>query len=68
LPKKYKPNFFIFNGNTWYILLLKLGFMWNYEKVKVTEKLNVYFLEIEGIPSVLFDKFFSKAFLMVKRL
>jgi hypothetical protein len=42
--------------------------MQNYEKVKVTEKFNVYFFEIEGIPSVAIRQIFSKAFLGVKRL
>ena len=49
--RKYKPRLFIFNGNAWYILLIKHGFIPNYEKVKVTEKFNIYFFEIEGIPS-----------------
>jgi hypothetical protein len=60
--RTHKPSLIIFNGNVWYILLIKYGFIQNYEKVKVTEKFNIYFFEIEDIPSVLFDKFFQRHF------
>jgi hypothetical protein len=31
-----------------------------YQKVKVSKLFNIYFFEIQGVPSVLFDKFFSR--------
>jgi hypothetical protein len=34
----------------------------HYEKIKITGKFNVYLFEIEGISSVLFDKFFQRHF------
>lgn len=46
--RKHESRLFIFNGNTWYVLLIKHGLIQNYQKVKVTEKFNIYFFEIEG--------------------
>jgi hypothetical protein len=60
--RKHKPSLFIFNGNTWYIILIKHGLIQNNEKIKVTEKFNVYFFELEDISSVLFDEFFQRHF------
>jgi hypothetical protein len=31
-----------------------------YQKVPISKLFNVYFFEVQGIPSVLFDKFFSR--------
>jgi hypothetical protein len=60
--RKHKPSLFIFNGNAWYILLIRHGLIQNYEKVEVTDKFNIYFFEIKGIHSVLFNKFFQRHF------
>ena len=56
----FKPKLFIFNGSTWYILLIKHDLVKEYQKVKVSKLFNIYFFEIQGVPSVLFDKFFSR--------
>jgi hypothetical protein len=40
-------------------LLVKNFLFPHYEKIKITGKFNVYLFEIEGIPSVLSDKFFQ---------
>lgn len=61
-PRKNKSSLFIFNGNSWYVLLIKHKFIQNYEKIKINEKFNLYLFEIEGIPFVLFDKFFQRHF------
>ena len=61
--RKFKPSLFVFNGNAYtYVILIKHGFIRNYEKVEITEKFSTFFFEIEGIPSVLFDKFFQRHF------
>jgi hypothetical protein len=44
---KFNPKLFIFNGNPWYILLIKHGLVQKYEKVQVSEKFNIYFFEIK---------------------
>lgn len=56
---KYKPKLFIFNGNPWFVLLIKHRLVEKFKKVPITEKFSLYFFEMKGIPSVLFDKFFS---------
>jgi len=33
-----------------------------YQKVPVSKSFNMYFFEIQGIASILFDKFFSRHF------
>jgi hypothetical protein len=59
---KFKPKLLLFNGNPWYVLLIKHNVVREYHKVQVSRLLNLYFFEAEGIPSVLFDKFFQQHF------
>jgi hypothetical protein len=59
---RFKPKLFIFNGNIWYILLIKNSLVEKYQKASLSDKFNLYFFEIEGIPCVLFDKFFQRHF------
>jgi hypothetical protein len=59
---KYKPKLLLFNGNPWNILLIKHNLVRKYDKVQVSKHFNIYFFEVEGIPSVLFDKFFQRHF------
>lgn len=64
---KFKPKLLLFNGNPWYVLLIKHNIVREYHKAQVSKLLNIYFLNIyffeaEGIPSVLFDKFFQRHF------
>jgi hypothetical protein len=53
-----KAKLFLFNGNPWYVLLIKHGIIKEY-KVQILKGFNLYFFEIRGIPSVLFDKFIT---------
>jgi hypothetical protein len=59
---KFKPKLLLFNGNVWYVLLIKHNIVNAYKKVQVSKLFNLYFFELSGIPSVLFDKFFLKSF------
>lgn len=56
---KFKPKLLLFNGNPWYVLLIKHNLVTEYDKIQVSNKFNLYFFEIEGITNVLFDKFFQ---------
>jgi DNA-binding Lrp family transcriptional regulator len=52
----------LFNGNPWYVLLIKHNLVNKYDKVQVSKLFNLYFFELEGVPSVLFGKFFPRHF------
>jgi hypothetical protein len=56
----FKPKLFIFNGSAWHILLIKHDLVKEYQNVPISKLFNIYFFEIQGVPSVLFDKFFSR--------
>lgn len=58
----FKPKLFIFNGNTWYTLLIRNGIITDFEKVSITDKFNLVFFKIRDVPCVLFDKFIQKHF------
>ena len=58
----YKPKLFIFNGSPWYILLIKNNIIKTFDKVSLTKKFSLYFFVIQGIPCILFDKFFQRHF------
>jgi hypothetical protein len=58
----FEPKLFIFNGNPWYLLLIKNKLISDFEKISITDKFNLYFFKIKDIPSVLFDKFFQRHF------
>jgi len=49
-------------GNPWYVLLIKHNLIREYHKVQVSKLFNICFFEVEGTPSVLFDKFFQRHF------
>jgi|SRR5215211_511862 len=59
---KFRPRLLLFNGNPWYVLLIKHNLVNKYDKVQVSKLFNLYFFELEGIPSVLFGKFFQRHF------
>jgi hypothetical protein len=59
---KFRPKLLLFNGNPWYVLLIKHNLVSEYDKVQVSKLFNLYFFELEGVPSVLFDKFFQRHF------
>ncbi len=56
---KNTPKLFIFNGNTWYNLLVKQNIIKINNSIDITPKFRVYFFKYRDIPCVLFDKFFS---------
>ena len=58
--RAFKPKLFIFNGGPWYLLLIKHDLVKEYQRIPVSKLFNIYFFEIQGVPSVLFDKFFSR--------
>lgn len=58
----FKPKLFIFNGSTWYTLLIGNGIITEFEKVPITGKFSLYFFKINEVPCVLFDKFIQKHF------
>jgi hypothetical protein len=59
---KFKPKMLLFNGNPWYVLLIKHNLVERFQKVQVSNHFNIYFFEVKGVPSVLFDKFFQRHF------
>jgi hypothetical protein len=63
---KFRPRLLLFNGNPWYVLLIKHDLVTNYDRVQVSKLFNLYFFELEGVPSVLFDKFFQRHFWGIK--
>ncbi len=58
----FKPKLFIFNGSTWYALLIRNGIITDYEKISITDRFNVILFRIKNVPCVLFDKFIQKHF------
>jgi hypothetical protein len=59
---KFKPKMLLFNGNPWYVLLIKHDLVERFRKVQVSKHFDIYFFEVKGVPSVLFDKFFQRHF------
>ncbi|WP_458744680.1 hypothetical protein [Candidatus Nitrosocosmicus sp. T] len=41
----FEPKLFIFNGSTWYTLLIRNGIITDFEKVSITDRFNLIFLE-----------------------
>jgi len=58
----FKPKLLIFNGRIWETLLIEHNLIEDYVKVPVTKQFSTYSFEIDGIPSVLFDRFFQRHF------
>jgi len=59
---QYNPKLLIFNGKVWSVLLIKNNLIEGYERVEISSKFNIYFYKLNGIPCVLFDKFFQSHF------
>lgn len=59
---QYNPKLLIFNGKIWYVLLIKNNLIELYERVQISPRFNIYFYSLNGIPCVLFDKFFQSHF------
>jgi hypothetical protein len=49
----FKPKLFIFYGGPWYVLLIKHDLVKEYQKVPISRLFNIYFFEIQGVPSIL---------------
>jgi hypothetical protein len=60
--KQFKPKLLIFNGKIWKTLLINYNLTEQYVKVPTTNQFNMHFFELDGIPSVLFDRFFQRHF------
>jgi hypothetical protein len=58
----FKPKLFIFNGSTWYTILIGNGIITDFEKISITDKFNLLFFKINDVPCVLFNKFIQKHF------
>jgi hypothetical protein len=58
----FKPKLFIFNGSTWYTILIRNGLITDFDKVSITDKFNLIFFRVKDIPCVLFDKFIQRHF------
>jgi hypothetical protein len=43
----------------WYVLLIKHSIIKEYDRVPISKGFSLYFFEISGVSSVLFDKFFQ---------
>lgn len=59
--KKLKVKLMIFNGNPFYLLLVKNNLIEYDKKVNLNKYVNMYTFKIQGIPCVLFDKFLTQA-------
>ncbi len=60
--KQFKPKLLIFNGKIWKTLLINYNLTEQYIEAPITNQLTMYFFELDGIPSVLFDRFFQRHF------
>jgi hypothetical protein len=60
--KQFKPKLLIFNGKIWKTLLINDNLTEQYVKSPTMSQFVMYFFELDGIPSVLFDRFFQRHF------
>lgn len=60
--KQFNPKLLIFNGKIWKTLLINYNLIEQNEKSPITAQFTMYFFELDGIPSVLFDRFFQRHF------
>jgi len=58
----YKPRLFLFNGKPWESILINNSIIEKYDRVHVNDDFSLYFFRYNKIPSVLFEKFFSRHF------
>jgi hypothetical protein len=59
---KFKPKLLIFNGKIWKTLLMNHDLIEQHIEAPSKKQFRMYFFEIDGIPSVLFDRFFQRHF------
>lgn len=60
--KQFKPKLLIFNGRIWKSLFINYKLTEQHINAPTTNQSTVYSFELEGIPSVLFDRFFQRNF------
>lgn len=60
--RKFKPKLLIFNGKIWKTLLMNHELIEQHIEAPIKKQFRMYFFEIDGIPSVLFDRFFQRHF------
>ncbi|CAN5425073.1 hypothetical protein BH18THE1_BH18THE1_05120 [soil metagenome] len=60
--RQFKPKLLIFNGKIWKNLLNNHNLIEQHIKAPITDQFRMYFFELDGIPSVLFDRFFQRHF------
>ena len=60
--KQFKPKLLIFNGKIWKSLFINYDLTEQYLKAPATNQFTMYSFEVDGIPSVLFDRFFQRNF------
>jgi hypothetical protein len=59
---KFRPRLFLFNGNPWYVLLVKNSLVNKYYKVQVSKLFNLYFFELEVSQVYYLTNFFKGIF------
>jgi hypothetical protein len=60
--KQFNLKLLIFNGKIWKTLLINYNLVEQHVKRPVTNQFTMYSFELDGIPSVLFDRFFQRHF------
>lgn len=60
--KQFNPKLLIFNGKIWKTLLINYNLVEQHVKRPATNQFTMYSFELDGIPSVLFDRFFQRHF------
>ena len=58
--KKLKVKLMIFNGNPFYLLLIKNNLIEYDKKINLNKYVNMYLFKVQDIPCVLFDKFLTQ--------
>ncbi len=60
--KKFNPKLLIFNGKIWKTLLINCKLTEHSINAPIAKEFTMYSFELDGIPSVLFDRFFQRHF------
>lgn len=58
--KTIKTKLIIFNGNPFYLLLIKNGLVKHDKKIRLNKHVTMYFFKLNKAPCVLFDKFITQ--------
>jgi hypothetical protein len=60
--RQFKPKLLIFNGKIWKTLLINYDLIEQHIEAPIMKRFRMYFFELDGIPSILFDRFFQRHF------